>query len=513
MGSALISAPVGDGALYAGFDCSTQGLSLAVIRARSGHLDVVFRDSLNFDDDLPGFQTRHGVLASPAPGVVHAPPLMWASALERMLARLAAQIDRPSLRAISGSAQQHGSVYCGSSPGELTRPTAPTWMDRSTAADCEAIESALGGAQALAQLTGSRAFPRFTGPQIRKFARESPAAYARTKRIHLVSSYLASLLIGGHAPIDHADGSGMNLMDLRKRAWSAAALDATAPRLGSKLPQLVPPSTIVGTLANDWQSQFQLPPARIVAWSGDNPCSLVGCGAVTEGQLVVSLGTSDTVFGPMQEPRVSLDGIGHVFASPTGEYMGITVFLNGSLARERIRDRYSLDWTGFSAALAATEAGNRGTMMLPWFEPEITPLAPRGAVVTEALDDAAPATSVRALVEGQMMALARHSAWMGVTPTAILATGGAAANDEVLRIMADVFGAEVHRFESTGSAALGAAMRAWQADAGLSWSDVARAAADPIDDTRIVPDPRNVRLYRELRERYTALERAALARR
>ena len=92
--------------------------------------------------------------------------------------------------------------------------------------------TALGGARALARLTGSRAFERFTGPQIRKFAEDEPADYAATDRVHLVSSWLASLLAGTHAAIDPGDGSGMNLMDLATKQWSPAAVqrDGARPR-------------------------------------------------------------------------------------------------------------------------------------------------------------------------------------------------------------------------------------------------------------------------------------------
>ena len=43
----------------------------------------------------------------------------------------------------------------------------------------------------LARRTGSRAFERFTGPQIRAFAKREPDAYRETARIHLVSSFMA----------------------------------------------------------------------------------------------------------------------------------------------------------------------------------------------------------------------------------------------------------------------------------------------------------------------------------
>ena len=75
----------------------------------------------------------------------------------------------------------------------------------------------------------------------------------------------------------------------------------------------------------------------------------------------------------MREPRVDSTGTGHVFGAPTGDYMGLTCFKNGSLARERVRDRWQLSWPDFSAILAATPAGNGGRVLLPWYEPEITP--------------------------------------------------------------------------------------------------------------------------------------------
>jgi xylulokinase len=484
--------------VYAGFDCSTQGMAVVAIDATAR--TVAFRDSLEFETPF---------IAGSDPGVVHASPRMWSEALETMLGRLASQIDPTTLAAISGSAQQHGSVYCGNRPGDLTRETSPIWMDGSTLRECEEIEAALGGAAVVARLTGSRAYPRFTGPQIRKFSRESPGAYERTRRIHLVSSYLASWLAGDHAPIDHADGSGMNLMDLRSRTWSRAALDATAPGLAGKLPPLVPSRQVVGALHERWQLRFGLPGVPVVAWSGDNPCSLVGTGVVHERQVAISLGTSDTIFGPMGEPRVSSDGTGHVFASPTGGYMGITVFRNGSLARERLRDEFEMDWAAFSNALRATPAGNDGAMMLPWFEPEITPLVEHPSPVRVGLDDAAPERHVRAIVEAQMMALARHSEWMGATPRAIHATGGASANSEILQVMADVFDAEVYRFDSTNSAALGATLRAWQAHTGLGWAEVVRDFVTSLSQV-IKPIEQNVRVYQTLKGRYGELEARVL---
>lgn len=44
----------------------------------------------------------------------------------------------------------------------------PIWQDASTTAECRALEKSVGGAEALAKLTGSKAYERFTGNQIAK---------------------------------------------------------------------------------------------------------------------------------------------------------------------------------------------------------------------------------------------------------------------------------------------------------------------------------------------------------
>jgi xylulokinase len=308
----------------------------------------------------------------------------------------------------------------------------------------------------------------------------------------------------------------MNLMDLAGRVWAPAALAATAPDLAAKLPSIASSSTVAGTLAPYWRDRYSLPAASVIVWSGDNPCSLIGTGLVDEGRVGISLGTSDTLFGMMRAPRIDPGGTGHVFGAPTGDFMGLTVFSNGSLTRERVRDAYGLDWPGFSAALAAAPAGNRGALLLPWFAPEITPHVPAAAVRRRRLDPGDAPANVRAVVEAQMIAMANHSAWMGVAAHTIHATGGASANRDILQVMADVFDADVFQFPVGNSACLGAALRAWHADARsrgreIPWTTIVRQIAEPISGSRIAPVRDRVKMYADLRSQYAEFERDELA--
>jgi xylulokinase len=521
--------------IYVGFDSSTQGLTAIAIEIDGSSRRVVFQRSLNFDRSFPRYGTTNGVLPQSDPLVATSSPLMWAEALDRMMSIVATEsgIDLSRVRAISGSGQQHGSVYLNETAASVlasldprtplvdqigrtfSRPDSPIWMDSSTTSQCAAITRTVGGPQALSELTGSRAFERFTGPQIRKFFEHDPAGYARTARIHLVSSFMASLLAGADAPIEPGDGAGMNLMDIRARQWAAHALDATAPGLAAKLPALEPSWAVAGSLSPYWMKRYGFPAARVIAWSGDNPCSLIGTGLIREGRIAISLGTSDTLFGSMHGPKVDPSGTGHVFGSPAGDYMSLICFKNGSLARERIRDAAELDWEGFSRALRSTPAGNQKRIMLPWFDPEITPEVLRPGVRRIGLDPEDGPANARAVVEAQMMAMANHSAWMGVTVDTVYATGGASKNRDILQVMADVFGAHVDQLEVGNSACLGAALRAWHADEraegrDVSWDDIVAGFVEPIPGSRISPVSENVRVYQDLRRTYAACEAQAL---
>ncbi|CAM6109521.1 unnamed protein product [Calypogeia fissa] len=506
--------PVEDGAVdptYLGFDSSTQSLKVIALDAK---LRTICFESIHFDTEFPQYGTLDGVHRDPAcHGRVTGPVLMWIEALETALNNLQKkgfQFDK--VLAISGSGQQHGSVYWKEGSNRLlenldpsqtllaqlqnafTIVDSPVWMDSSTSKQCREIEKALGGASRLCELTGSRAYERFTGPQIRKIFQTQEDVYKKTERISLVSSLMTSLLVGKYASIDQADGAGMNLMDLKKRTWSPAALEATAPFLEEKLGPLAPSHSVAGKLQKFFVERYKFKPDTVVIhWSGDNPCSLAGLALEGPEDLAVSLGTSDTVFGVSRDPRPGLNG--HVFPNPVDpeSYMCMLCYKNGSLTRQELRDRVAEgSWDTFNELLEKSPPLNGGKIGFYYKEPEILPPLPVGVHryilagddrEARRADEFDNATEVRAIVEGQILAMKCHASNFGMPdPNRIIATGGASANHHLLRVLGDVFGVNVYVAQRPDSAALGGALRAAhgyhsQADPAFTFSQLLRTAA------------------------------------
>ncbi len=504
---------------YLGIDSSTQSLKGLVIDCEAG--TIAAQASVNFTKDLPQFNCPDGVLVADDPLEKHADPMMWVAALDLMLDRMQASgFAMDKIAGIGGDGQQHGSVYLNDSFNEvlssldptkdlmeqlkptLSRQSAPIWMDSSTSEECRELDAEFGGR--LQEDTGSPAIERFTGSQIRKFYKQEPETYEQTARIHLVSSFLCSLLIGEDAPIDSGDGAGMNLLNLREMDWDADIAEFTAPGLQGRLPSVA--TGVAGDL-NPYFEKYGLKSGIPVAvWTGDNPASLVGTGAWRSGVAVVSLGTSDTFFATLEKFSTDPDGYGHVFGNPAGGFMSLACFKNGSLARDKVRQGAGVDWSFFdNGAFEQTPSGNNGQLALPWFDAEITPpvLKP-GLRANFDFKSAEPAVQVRAAVEAQALALCNHSLWIGSFDT-IRVTGGASKSPGIRQTLANVFQARVESIAVADSAALGSAMIAAHCD-GVSLEKMTEQFT-PVGEA-CEPDTSVAELYKNLLPVIRELEQA-----
>ncbi|KAG9159282.1 hypothetical protein Leryth_024706 [Lithospermum erythrorhizon] len=250
-----------------------------------------------------------------------------------------------------------------------------------------------------------------------------------------------------------------------------------APGLEEKIGDLAPAHSVAGVLAQYYLDRYHFnKDCLVIHWSGDNPNSLAGLTLNTPGDLAISLGTSDTVFGITTDHEPCLEG--HVFPNPVDSkgYMVMLCYKNGSLTREEIRNHYaSKSWDVFNKFLEQTSPLNGGQLGFYYMDPEILPPLPAGyhkyvidnfngvdTLKERQVPEFDPPSEVRAIVEGQLLSMRGHAERFGMPspPRRIIATGGASANNSILKVVASIFGCDVYTVEQPDSASLGAALRA-----------------------------------------------------
>lgn len=503
-----------------GIDSSTQSMSAIVIDLDND--SVVCEHAVNFGERLPHYNSPNGFLNGETQHEVYSNPLMWLEAIDLLFNELKDLCDLSKIKAISGAGQQHGSVYLNSNwfkvVGQLnpkksiseqikpclSRSQSPIWMDTSTTLECQEIAQALGGNDIVCQKSGSITIERFTGPQIRRFYKTSLEAYPKTARIHLVSSFICSILSGQDCPIDTGDGAGMNLMNLETNEWDPELTHATAPNLQEKLPKIVQGDTVVGNISDYFVKKYGFSnKVSLVVFTGDNPSSLVGTAASTPSKTIISLGTSDTFFAAIPNTVSDPNGYGHVFGNPSGGSMSLQCFLNGSLAREYVKNKFGYTWEQFTQALYETPSGANGNYMLPFFSPEISPLYEGNGPILNGNSNfknwRSPKLATRACIEGQFINMKIHTEWMQIIPEIIYVTGGASKNTAIAQILADIFQAKVQRLEVSGSVALGGAIRAAQHGLNFTLEELESNFCNNISEI-ISPNESNKEVYKKASE-------------
>ena len=146
----------------------------------------------------------------------------------------------------------------------------------------------------------------------------------------------------------------MNCFNIKTKQWSDEILDFfsnKASDLKNKLSQPVPAGTKIGNISSYWTRRYGIPADCIlVAATGDNPSSFAGLN-IGNDDICLSLGTSDTVMMAMADPRPQSQG--HVFVNPVDadSYMAMLCYKNGSLIRQKLRDKYNLNWNEFGNIL------------------------------------------------------------------------------------------------------------------------------------------------------------------
>jgi xylulokinase len=484
---------------FIGIDSSTTATKVLLMDER-GQVVGVSSSEYSYETPHPLWSEQH--------------PLLWWEATVKSLRQMlnTSGINPSDVRGIGLTGQMHGLVLLDEH-GEVLRP-AILWNDQRTGAQCDEIRRRLGKDR-LIQITGNDALTGFTAPKILWVQENEPEIWARTRQILLPKDYVRYKLTGEYAT-DRAGGAGTILFDLRARTWSPEVL------LALNIPAAYMPPTFEGPsmtalLTSEAAGMLGLPSGvPVVAGGGDQAAAAVGTGAVCEGIVSLSLGTSGVVFATTDTPAIDPQGRLHAFCHAVpGKWhlMGVMLSAAGSLRWYRDTLAPGVGYEPLLAPAVDIPAGSEGLLFLPYLTGERTPhpdpLA-RGAFVGLTVRHG-KSHMTRAVLEGvafglrDSFELMKGAGLSGVSQVRV--TGGGARSPLWRQILADVLDAELVTVNTEEGAAYGAALLA---GVGVNvWPDVATACETVIHVTgSTLPSP-DREVYRELyplyRELYPAL--------
>jgi len=187
--------------------------------------------------------------------------------------------------------------------------------------------------------------------------------------------------------------------------------------------------------------------ALIGPGAGDNAAAALGVGA-QPGDVVVSLGTSGTVFAVSETPAADPTGLVAGFADATGNFLPLACTLNATRIFDATAELLGVTLADLTDLALAAPAGSDGLTLVPYFEGERTPNLPNatGSLHGATLASYTRANLARAAIEGAVCSLADGLAALqaqGVTAVRIILVGGGAQSTAVQQIAASVFGLPV----------------------------------------------------------------------
>jgi len=417
------------------------------------------------DGDVLARGYREFAQLFPRPGwVEHEPEDIWTATVAACRQALAGTGAQPTCIGITD--QRETAVVWNRRSLRSPRP-AIVWQDRRTTGICDRLR-ADGLEERVAQLTGLRLDPYFTGTKYAWLAEHEPPLWAGvrdgTLALGTVDSYVIARLTGGAAHVtDPSNACRTLLFDLATGAWSDELCDLfDVPR--SALPDVVPSSGVVGTTDPDAFLGLELPIAGI---AGDQQAALFGQACYSPGMSKCTYGTGSFVLTNTGTTGAAVqwlrDGLGLIDSANEIEGLARTVPDSGDVV--------------FVPALTGMGA--------PHWDPHA-----RGAIVgltrgtTRAHLARATLEAIAFEVRDVVDVMVTEA---GSSVPELSADGGASANDLLLQLQADQLGVPVRRPVVTETTALGAAFLA-----GLGtgvWGSTDELAQTWTLDRRFEPEP------------------------
>ena len=441
--------PSGPRTLVAGVDSSTQSTKVLVCDGDTGEV------------------LRQGSARHPGGTSIH-PDLWWQAFAEATAGGLLEEVQ-----AIAVGGQQHGMVTLDDA-AEVVRP-ALLWNDTRSASAARDLVNELGGPAAWAHAVGSVPVASFTVTKLRWLAEHEPQHANQVREVLLPHDWLTARILGdgavqpGTAVTDRGDASGTGYWSPLTDHYRTDLLELAFGRLVAT-PRVLGPNEAAGETRGGM---------LVAAGTGDNMGAALGLD-LEPGDVVVSLGTSGTVFGVHTDPTTDSTGIVAGFADATGRFLPLVCTLNAARVLTAAAAMIGTDLAGLDRLALSAKPGAGGLVLLPYLDGERTPDLPdaTGTIGGLTRANATPQNLARAAVEGMICGLADGMDALraqGLQTRRVLLIGGAARSQAVQEIASSIFGTPVSVPAPLEYVAIGAARQA-------AWALRSRAGNPDLPD-------------------------------
>jgi xylulokinase len=477
--------------LVAGIDSSTQSCTVVLRRL----------------DDGAAIAESRAPHPATFPPCSEQDPDDWWSALRSALAELAQFLPRVAAASVGG--QGHGLVLLDRTDAAL-RP-AKLWNDTESAPDAVELLRKLPASE-WAERTGSVPAPALTISKLAWTTRNHPGMIEAAARICLPFDYLIYRL-SGRLVTERGGSSGTGYFNPFKNVWDTDLADLAAPGLDwrFKLPEVIASDSRAGDV-REASDLGALHGAVVGAGTGDNMSAALGLN-LREGDTVISLGTSGTIYGRSRTGVRDSSGAINGYADAAGAFLPMVTTLNAAKVTDTFRRLLGASFEEFDELALAAPPGSDGLVLVPYLDGERSPNLPDATgTLSNIRTNVSRAGLARAAVEGVLCGLLEGGdilASHGVQGNGrLILTGGAARSRSYRQVLADLTGRTVWTCPTAEAAAAGAAIQAAAALTNTPTTEIAEAWA-PSFEIGAEPQSQAANNSTEIREAYWNAAREA----
>ena len=410
--------------------------------------------------------------------------------------------DKDQVKGISFGGQMHGLVALDKED-KVIRP-AILWNDGRTAKQTDYLNQVIGK-EKLSEYTANIAFAGFTAPKILWMKENEPENFAKIEKIMLPKDYLAYRLSGSFCT-EYSDASGMLLLDVEHKCWSAKMLEICGIT-EAQIPKLYESWEVVGTLKAEIAAELGVSEdVKVIAGAGDNAAAAVGTATVGDGGCNISLGTSGTLFISSKKFGVDKNNALHSFDHADGNYHLMGCMLSAASCNKWWMDDIIGTKDYGAEQENITKLGENHVFFLPYLMGERSPHNDpnaRGTFIGLTMDTTR-ADMTQAVLEGVAFALrdsfeVARSLGIHIARTRIC--GGGAKSPLWKKIVANVLNIPVDIPENEQGPSMGGAMLAAVACGEYPTVRDAAEAIVKLTDT-VEPEPELAAKYEERYQKF-----------